>query len=81
MTEENRNRRREAAESAADLRDVLREILATPAEDDAIEAKKHAAAALEGIEWAEEALRMWRDYEEVPIELLGEEPRGDGEEG
>ena len=75
------NRRREAAESAADLREVMVEILGTSTQDDNhIEAKRHAAAALEGVEDAEEALRMWRDCEEEAVELLGEEPREDDDE-
>lgn len=83
MTDENTNKRREAAEAADNLRDAMREILDTPGEDDdEIEAKRHAAAALDGIEDAEEALKMWRDCEEDAIELLGEEPRDDaGENG
>lgn len=78
--DENTNRRREAAEAAVELRDSMREILATPADyDDEIDAKRHAANALSGIEDAEEALRLWRDTEEEEgIELLGEEPRSDG---
>ncbi|WP_303299579.1 hypothetical protein [Haloferax volcanii] len=80
MTDENTNRRREAAEAAADLREAMREILDTPGMDDnGIEAKRHAAAALDGIEDAEEALRLWRDCEEDAIEMLGEEPRDDEE--
>ncbi|MDS0277360.1 hypothetical protein NDI85_06110 [Halomicroarcula sp. S1AR25-4] len=58
----------------------MREILGTPGEEDAdIEAKRHAAAALDGIVHAEDALRLWRDREEEAIEMLGEEPRDDGE--
>ncbi|WP_254838068.1 hypothetical protein [Natronomonas marina] len=72
------NKRREAAEAAAELRDAMEEILSTPGEsDDEIEAKRHAAAALAGVEDAEEALRLWRDHEEEAVELLGEEPRDD----
>lgn len=74
------NRRREAAESARNLRDAMEEILSTPgATDEDIEAKRHAAAALRGIEDAEDALRAWRDREEEAIEILGEEPCDDGE--
>jgi len=81
MTDENTNKRREAAEAAADLRDAMREILAAAGEDDEeIEAARHAAAALDGIEDAEEALRLWRDCEEDAIELLDEEPYDDTEE-
>jgi hypothetical protein len=70
------NRRREAAEAAAELRDAMREIVGAPGEDDEdIEASRHAAAALDALEHAETALRLWRDHEEEPIELLGEEPR------
>lgn len=76
--DENPNRRRDAAEAADELRDAMREILDTPGDsDDEISAKRHAAAALDGIEGAEEALRLWRDHEEEAIELLGEEPRSD----
>lgn len=72
------NRRREAAESADDLRDMMVEILGVPSEsDDHIKAKRHAAAALDGIEEAEEALRLIRDFEEEPVELLDEEPFDD----
>ncbi|ELZ96446.1 hypothetical protein C440_04843 [Haloferax mucosum ATCC BAA-1512] len=76
MTDEDWNRRREAAEAAVDLRDVMVEILSAPGEgdDDATEAKRHAAVALDGIEAAEEALRLWRDIDEEAVELLGEEP-------
>ena len=80
MTDENANKRREAAEAADDLREAMREILDAPGEDDEdIEAKRHAAAALDAIEDAEEALRAWRDHEEEPVELLGEEPFDDEE--
>jgi hypothetical protein len=69
------NQRRKAAEAADQLRDTLEEILETPAsEDDELKAKKHAASALEGIEHAENALRLWRDHEEEAIDLLDEEP-------
>ncbi|QGA81996.1 hypothetical protein [Halomicrobium sp. LC1Hm] len=78
---ENTNRRREAAEAADDLRDAMEEILAAAGEDDEeIEAARHAAVALDGIEDAEEALRLWRDCEEDAIELLDEEPYDDTEE-
>ncbi|RKS82167.1 hypothetical protein BDK61_1466 [Haloarcula quadrata] len=82
MTDENQNRRREAAEAADVLRDAMEEILGAAGEgDDEIEAARHAAVALDGIEDAEEALRLWRDREEDAIEMLGEEPRdGDDEE-
>lgn len=73
------NPRRRAAESAVDLRDNMIEILSTPAhEDEEIEAKRYAAAALDGIDDAEEALRLWRDHDEEPIGLLGEEPHDEG---
>lgn len=68
------NRRKESAEAAEELRESMEEILGTPGYDE-IEAKRHAAAALDGIEDAEQALRLWRDHEEETIELLGEEPR------
>ena len=72
----NTNRRREAAEAAADLRDAMEEILGAPVEDDEdIEASRHAAVALNALEHAEKALRLWRDREEEAIELLGEESR------
>lgn len=74
------NRRREAAEAADDLRDVMEEILCAPGEDDEdIEASRHAAAALDAIEHAETALRLWRDREEESIELLGEGGRSGDE--
>lgn len=77
--DETQNRRREAAEAAAELRDAMREIVGAPGVDDEdIEASRHAAAALDGIEAAEEALRLWRDHEEEPIDLLGEESRDPG---
>jgi hypothetical protein len=54
---------------------MMVEILSTPGEgEDEIKAKRHAAAALRGIEDAEEALCLWRDHEEEAIDLLDEEP-------
>jgi len=72
--DENWNRRREAAEAAADLRDMMEEILGAPAYDE-IEAKRYASAALDGIEDAEVAIRLWRDSDEEAVEILGEESR------
>ena len=73
------NRRKEAAEAADELREMMVEILGTPGYDE-IEAKRHAAAALDGIDDAEEALRMWRDREEEAVEELGEEPLNESDE-
>lgn len=67
------NQRRQAAEAAAELRRMMEEILGAPAYDE-IQAKTEAAAAIEGLEHAEKALRLWRDHEEEAIELLDEEP-------
>lgn len=73
------NWRRMASESADDLRSIMEEILGAPGYDE-IEAKRHAAAALDGIDDAEEALRMWRDREEEAVEELGEEPLDESDE-
>lgn len=83
MTDKNNwNRRREAAESAADLHEVMVKILGAPGErdDETIEAKKHAAAGLEGIDHVEKALRLWRDGEEDAFKLLDEVGHEDDEE-
>ncbi|WP_424008287.1 hypothetical protein [Haloferax denitrificans] len=50
---------------------MMAEILSVPSGDDQhIEAKRHAVAALEGIDRAEKALRLWRDCEEGSVDLL-----------
>ena len=69
-----KNPRREAAEAIDELRGTMEEILGTPSyEDQHIDAKRHAAHALDGLDNAEEALRLWRDAEEEAVESLDQD--------
>jgi hypothetical protein len=60
---------------------MMAEILRVPSGDDQhIEAKRHAVVALEGIDRAEKALRLWRDCEEGSVDLLdGTNSEGDND--
>lgn len=79
--EDDWNPRREAAEAIHDVREILVEILATPSYDEEhIDAKRHAASAIDGLDDAEEALRLWRDEGEEPISSLDEEEERDVED-